>query len=618
MTSLPKFHLKFLTVDGGGKRPAALQFNVGLNAIIGASDTGKSFTFQVIEYLLGADRIPRDNPHGRGCNQGSLELATSDESSFVIERTFGDNSVRWRCGSLGDASNPTDGQIIAAGHKKGDHTTLSTELLKLFGFEGHQILRSEKSGEKNEVSFRNVAHLTMVDEIRIIRDGSPALSGQRLFVTPEQRLWNLFLTGSDDAGLTSKPPSKKERNLLLDAKIDWITKYISEQEKFFARFKASEEEISQRSSQVDDEIFRTTETMSSKRDLIVELETRREELWNELVVVKDRLIVVQEHLDRFDLLQRYYETDKMRLSAAIEAGASFENLPGGQCATCGAAPEYSSSDTLIENFSAAAKIELNKVNALAQDLAKTIASLSTEKGQLLTVESRLSDQRSETQDQIDRELRPATSIAAAALRELVQKKSELERAQATVDELKRLHQDLDVLEAEKRVKVPQVAKLEKTSTRTASEFCRVVENTLRAWRYPLNGHVAFDPKKFDIVIGDQDRGSMGKGHRALTHAAVTISLMRFCREQNLPHPGFVMLDSPLNPYRGKSLRTGADAPVSAEVKDAFYEDLAKDSSGDQFIIFENDPPPVGLVDVINYIEFTGDANLGRAGFFPMA
>ncbi len=132
----------------------------------------------------------------------------------------------------------------------------------------------------------------------------------------------------------------------------------------------------------------------------------------------------------------------------------------------------------------------------------------------------------------------------------------------------------------------------------------------------MTGNVAFDPDKFDIVLGNQDRGSMGKGHRAVTHAAFIVSLMRYCRLQGLPHPGFVVLDSPLNPYRGNSMGTGLDAPVNEEVKAACYEDLAADTTGDQFIIFENIPPPAHLRDRINYAHFTGSTDSGRNGFFP--
>ena len=58
----------------------------------------------------------------------------------------------------------------------------------------------------------------------------------------------------------------------------------------------------------------------------------------------------------------------------------------------------------------------------------------------------------------------------------------------------------------------------------------------------------FDKETTDFVIDGKPRGSRGKGLRAITHAAVTIALLEYCLENDLPHLGFVVLDSPLLAY----------------------------------------------------------------------
>jgi len=82
------------------------------------------------------------------------------------------------------------------------------------------------------------------------------------------------------------------------------------------------------------------------------------------------------------------------------------------------------------------------------------------------------------------------------------------------------------------------------------EFCQSVAATLRAWKFPFTGAVSWSEEEFDLVIGNENRGGMGKGFRAVTHAAFTVSLMRYCRAKGLPHPGIVILDTPLNPFKG--------------------------------------------------------------------
>jgi hypothetical protein len=91
--------------------------------------------------------------------------------------------------------------------------------------------------------------------------------------------------------------------------------------------------------------------------------------------------------------------------------------------------------------------------------------------------------------------------------------------------------------------------------------------------------------------------------------------MKYCRLKNIPHPGIVVLDTPLNPYKGP-ISTEADK-LTDEVKDAFFRYLADDTSGDQYIIMENDEPPADVRDRVTYYDFTRNPALGRYGFFPL-
>lgn len=55
----------------------------------------------------------------------------------------------------------------------------------------------------------------------------------------------------------------------------------------------------------------------------------------------------------------------------------------------------------------------------------------------------------------------------------------------------------------------------------------------------MNATYFFDKVASDFVIDGKPRGSRGKGLRAITHAAVSVALLEFCQEEELPHPGFL-------------------------------------------------------------------------------
>ncbi len=65
---------------------------------------------------------------------------------------------------------------------------------------------------------------------------------------------------------------------------------------------------------------------------------------------------------------------------------------------------------------------------------------------------------------------------------------------------------------------------------------------------PNSDDVHFDKEMGDFVINGKHRISNGKGHRAITHAAATLGLMKYTEENELPHLGFSILDSPLLAY----------------------------------------------------------------------
>lgn len=69
------------------------------------------------------------------------------------------------------------------------------------------------------------------------------------------------------------------------------------------------------------------------------------------------------------------------------------------------------------------------------------------------------------------------------------------------------------------------------------------------WSFPGAERVHFDANSRDLIIAGKGRGARGKGLRAITHAAFTIGLLDYCKSKSTPHPGFVILDSPLLAYR---------------------------------------------------------------------
>jgi hypothetical protein len=148
------------------------------------------------------------------------------------------------------------------------------------------------------------------------------------------------------------------------------------------------------------------------------------------------------------------------------------------------------------------------------------------------------------------------------------------------------------------------------------EFAQEDHRTLESWNFPNAERLHFDLKTKDFVLDGKPRASFGKGFRAITHAAVTLSLMCYCFHRDLPHPGFVLLDSPLLAYWKPEDDSDSLKLAGSDLKERFYSYLATNEARGQVIVIENEHPPMDDGS-IHSVVFTRNPSEGRYGLFPL-
>lgn len=113
--------------------------------------------------------------------------------------------------------------------------------------------------------------------------------------------------------------------------------------------------------------------------------------------------------------------------------------------------------------------------------------------------------------------------------------------------------------------------------------------------------------------------------RSVLHAGFSIALSEYCLQRELPHPGFVALDTPVLTYRDAdeaavettAQETADDELLSGAVARAFYEYLASDHAGQTMVLENQTPPPVEAAGCV-VVYFSGSPTTGRVGFYPIA
>lgn len=149
----------------------------------------------------------------------------------------------------------------------------------------------------------------------------------------------------------------------------------------------------------------------------------------------------------------------------------------------------------------------------------------------------------------------------------------------------------------------------------ADEFSRAVEGVLKEWHFPEAERIYFDSKRKDLVIAGKLRTARGKGLRAITHSAFTVALLEYCRTNGKPHPGVIVLDSPLLAYREPESEEDKEL-AGTDLAERFYSYLATRPGDRQIVIIENRDPPEGLNVTSKITMFSANPETGRYGFFP--
>ena len=165
------FQLRCLRMTGPSVPVAEITFGKGLNVISGASNTGKSFLFHAIDFMFGAaslDMIPEAQPY----TTAELELEASDRR-FLIRRALQGGAFELH--SLDAPSSEVT--VLGERLNRNDPNNISTFLLRLVDLDDKRVRRNAENALQ-DLSFRNLAKLIMVDEQDIIKVTSPIHGGE--------------------------------------------------------------------------------------------------------------------------------------------------------------------------------------------------------------------------------------------------------------------------------------------------------------------------------------------------------------------------------------------------------------------------------------------------------
>lgn len=437
--------------------------------------------------------------------------------------------------------------------------------------------------------------------------------------TLDQNVFKLLLTGQDDAA-TVTFPTEPARIAAKAAKLELVDEMLARLDKELGNTSADRTQVDAQLTDLEASGATTTTNLQAVQAMLDDNAAERRTAVDRRQELTARAAELDITLERFAKLQAVYRSDLDRLHSLEEGGSLLAAITARDCPVCGAPPGAQKHHHAAEEISmthSAAAAEARKIEREQRELAHVVDSLHAEAFELTTTIASL-EARIEELDQRALDLRPAEASLRTSFENYNAKRSELGKLiglHLRREELASRRAEIDAAST-KSERDPLPVGPEST---VLFEFGKTVKAVLVEWGFPDADNVQFDGKANDISVAGKARDANGKGVRAVLHAAFNVAVAVHCIDKGLPHPGFLVLDTPLLTYREPlkskhgELSDDEKALKATGLAEKFYRHLASLEEKLQVVVIENSDPPAAIEDHVHIEVFTGLVGDGRFG-----
>lgn len=609
----PSFHISELRITGENVPNAVLLLKPGLNYITGPSNTGKSYIYQCIDYVFGAEKI-KQLVDFQEYTHIFLEITTKNGEKKTLMRMINDSKILLYNSALGeiqDLKKPTATLNSKPSKNRGKY--IGEFIFSLFGLtDVPSLLKGMKIGTTTLLSLRYYLAFFFVDETKIISDKNNLLSdpyNDTVLIS----IFRYILTGKDDSSCV--PIERSEiRKAKIEGRIEMLDIMLS-------RLITKEDSLKKQIKEL-----KSSSAYGSIEDYqkqILAYQSRIDELTHSLSELQAMYSKAeQDHatestvVSRLKLLKEQYESDLDRLRFTIDGIDISRHVHTDVCPLCHSKGIGKEDDAALDNIDAVFTAESQHTQLLLDNLIPVIAEsrkqFEYEERNLITLKSQIDAISKEIQEITDGQLSPLQMIVQE-YGELLNLRKVLITVQTDIMNVRQEKED----EAEKLKQKGDVQTYKPVSSQSEEmEFCTIISEILKAWKVNCES-ISLYADKSDFYIDERERLSNGKGYRALYYAAFIYAIHRYLDEKHRKCFPCIMLDSPLTTLRGteKSSQIDPDA-VEGNIQTAMLSYVAALDSV-QSIILENKEIAPPVERSANVIRFTGSKDEGRFGLFPV-
>ena len=600
---MANIRLKKLTVSGDNRIPSLIEFGDRLTVIAGPSDTGKSYIFKCIDYILGAENDAKHQPLDlqEGYDTIELELSTAKGDLKLIRKLKSNTTT-----VVSDISGIDSGDYVLDENKI-NTKTMNKLMLKLLNSPHSIQLPKNKSGDSASFTWRTIKHAFLINEQEADKSESILISPftQTLFFASL-----IYLISGDEL---SDYISNDEAETIRKAKKNAVIGYIQKQRSVLEDKKSKlEQEIQTHIEEksLDEQINDLNIQLENINQRIDDVTSKNKTISSALISVQNRLSRNKATLTRYDELKSQYDTDINRLTFIVENEMLLSKRnPNTKCPFCESKIETHNHSTYIE----ASQAELVKLVNNLNDLENTKIDLKNQIDDDENLEEDYTEQINEITEVLKSELIPQRNRISNLLKNY-EKKILIEGALSQFKEFDNSFEE-DIKEYEKTPEADFKAFDGKKIlyNLVSKGLEKHAYSILQKIGYSPLDSVQFDEKTFDLVVNGKMKNSHGKGYKSFFNSVLLLALMHYITEHSTKNPGFYVFDSPL-----KGLSLSEEIINNHNIRVGYFNYLFDVVTSNQIIIMENSdeheiPEHSPNKDTIFYM-FTQVEGKGRYGF----
>lgn len=606
-----KVYIKRLVLNGPKLPEASVDFEKGVNLIIGPSNTGKSLIIDCINYIFSW--LPKKNdPRFRlndmyGYDSITLVLET-EKGNVILNRIVGDSSI-----TVSGTDPDFKPGKYSANHKA--KKNLNALLLQLIGIdEPHDILASQ-AGNTNVLTWRGFLHMFLIRQAYVSREGSVLMNpeaGVNSSTSSPAAL--LFLLTGKDAGAIEKGEDDKIKKAKKEAVMTYIRQNVD-------RLGKRQEELSKAlgESPAGDlyQYISGIETELEKAQIaMAEAVSESKAFMDQIYALNSRIAECNTMHEEFSNLMSEYSTDLERDIFRLEGAEVLNALPDVHiCPYCSSRIENPPISYLDD-----AKANLAHAKSHIGDLKTADADVIAKRNAFYQQVSNLEIKKAVVDRHIIEVLKPRIASLKqqiASYRRAVELRNELETLRK-----EQINYDAELFdrETEQETEKKKYFIADQFDYKIIRGFEDKLISILTNCSFPGAESARFSMEVYDVQFGSRKKSStMGGGYCGIINTMVALSLMEYLLESGTYAPGMMLVDSPLSQFSESEYISDAET-----IKESFIHYLLYNKREGQIILVEQKDKMPEMIKsgawsediAVKVIEFTKNKEHGRYGLLP--